>query len=394
MSSVEEAYKAYKVLEHWQPVRTVLTPEELADKNDPLYPLFEYLYEKTKQLYTKIPKRKNGEESFIHPLNVVWDLRKAHLHNDVVVLCIGMLHDYIEEVVDLYKKEHSITETKQGKKRLDTYEIQVGKDLEKELVEFCTEQNIDVNIARRISTATKLLTKHKRHFYYKYISQIFSCEDIDLKEIVTQVKLADRTHNILSIECFSGEERLYQCFKNFFILNNAKQFLLQRYGPEVFLTKQNPTERLFNKCAKATYDAFLTICHLCFHRGIGDAKSMIQLAFKKFAYEKSGLGKVTEIDWKERHPLWLFQGIIWKFDARLHHEWEKFELVKAKEKEYCKLFFSDFHFNDDQIQGVIDYKDAYALKEALARVLYLPNYIVSRFLTSDLTNHGRIKRKK
>jgi len=41
-------------------------------------------------------------------------------------------------------------------------------------------------------------------------------------------------------------------------------------------TKQ--TEKLFKKCGKATYDAFLTVCKLCEKKGIREIISTIQLA--------------------------------------------------------------------------------------------------------------------
>ncbi|MEK6901282.1 MAG: hypothetical protein AABX37_02995, partial [Nanoarchaeota archaeon] len=266
--------------------------------------------------------------------------------------------------------------------------------LEQDLLQFCQQKKINPSVVQEIIAVTQLLTKHKRHFYYAYLSKIFTCKEENIKEQAIQIKLADRTHNILSIECFNEEDRLYQCFKNFFILNNSKKFLLDKYGSDVFVKEEiNATERLFNKCAKATYDAFLTICHLTEKKGIGDVRSMIQLAFKKFAYEKAGLGSVTNVDWKERHPLWLFQGIIRKYDARLHRELKPFQQQKEKEMKYCAVFFADYHFTKEQLQAVLDYKDAYALKEATARILYLPNYYITRFLCSDLTEEGRIARR-
>jgi len=44
---------------------------------------------------------------------------------------------------------------------------------------------------------------------------------------VIMVKLADRMHNIQTIDNYADDEKLYQCFKNLFILNNAKQLLAE-----------------------------------------------------------------------------------------------------------------------------------------------------------------------
>ncbi len=384
-------YKAYKVLEHWQPTHVVLPASALANPKDPLFPLFIHVYNLTHRLYSELPLRKNKEKAFIHPINIALDLQKAHIA-DMTTLCAGLLHDYVEEQLDHFAQEHTIPHNSLGTKKLNAYERQAFTFLEQELLQFCQHNNTPSAPVRDIIATLQLLTRHKRHFYYVYLSKIFTCSDQKRKEGAIQIKLADRTHNILSIECFNEEDRLYQCFKNFFILNNAKKFLLDKYGPGVF-EEINPTERLFNKCAKATYDAFLTICTLAAKKGIGDARSMIQLAFKKFAYEKSGLGSVTTADWKERHPLWLFQGIIRKYDARLHQEIKQFQTQKEKEMKYCAVFFADYHFTKEQLQAVLDYKDAYALKEATARLLYLPNYYITRFLCSELTEEGRITRR-
>jgi hypothetical protein len=389
-----QEYKQFKFLEHWKAEREIVPAEELVDSTDPLFPLFEYIYDKTRELYAQISTRKNGEDAFIHPVNVVWDLTKANVH-DMTSLCVGMLHDYVEEAVDIHKDKKSIKKDKEGIKTLDNYELKIFKSLNKELHDFCKDRKLPVEVVNKIIKVTKLLTKHKRHFYYTYISGIFQCRDDSVREMAIRVKLADRTHNILSVECFDEQNRLNQCFKNYFLLNNTKKFLLDKYGPNIF-SKQNfsSTERLFNKCAKATYDAYLTILHLCHAKGIGNVKSMIQLAFKKFAFEQRGLGKITKVDSKEIHPLRLFQGIVRKYDARLHYEMDTYEQIKNDEYAYLELFFSDFKLDKDQLQAIIDYKDAYAFKESLGRILYQHNYFVSRFLWEELTQKGRISNKK
>ena len=384
-------YGAFEYLQHWKPNRKIVPPEFLMGPQTPLFPLFCYLHDKVKDLYRHLPSRKNGENSFIHPLNVVLSLQKAKVDDDVT-LCVGIMHDYAEEMVDMYKREYKITEDAKGVIILEEYEQQVFSDLANELSAFCHSHKIYPEVVSRIILPLKLLTHHKRHFYFKYISAIFTSSNPEAQEIAIQVKLADRMHNILSVESFNEEERIYQCYKNLFILNNTKKYLLEKFGKGVLTHKRfSPTARLFNKCARATYDAFLTICYLTCKKGILDVRSMLQLAFKKFELEMSGLWVVTAVDPKQTHPFRLYQGVVRKYDARLHHEWEKFYSLKRAEMTYCRHFFSDYGFDKEQLQAILDYKDAFSLKEVVAYLLYKTDYVVSGFLCSELSQKGRIK---
>src|SRR3989344_7762696 len=91
-------YKPFIELKRWQPVHQIMSPDKLLSSQDSSYPLFSALYFKTKELYRKVPTRKNGEDSFIHPLNAVRNLRKAGV-TDGITLCAGLVHDFIEEDV-------------------------------------------------------------------------------------------------------------------------------------------------------------------------------------------------------------------------------------------------------------------------------------------------------
>ena len=384
-------YKAYQHLRHWEPEDRIFLPQEIVDSNLEIYPLFSYCYRLMRLLYKQLPRRKNGQAPVIHPINVVWALQKAKV-NDPIVLCAGLLHDYVEERVDLLREEQNIAQTKEGKHQLDTYERQVFKELEASLKHLCTQSHLSLKPAKTIIQILHLLTRHKRHFYYRSISAIFDCPDKVLKERALQVKLADRLHNILCLNTFNEQERLYQCFKNLFILNNAKKFLKEEYGKKVLLGIQySATEKLFNKCARATYDAFVQVCHDCSKQGISSITPMLQLAFKKFALEKSGLWAVTEVNDQEVHLLRLYQGVIRKFDARLHHERREYEQMKQKELSYLRIFFRDYHFSEIQLQALLCYKDAYSLKEVVAYLIYQPDYALSHFLCSELSKNGRIK---
>lgn len=385
MSQVKQSqeYKEYKYLQHWYKQDDAKRLKELVlkDKTD----LFIYLFEKTWKLYSGLPRRKDGQERFIHPLNIVLALQGAGI-KDEITLCVGLIHDYVEETVDIYKRKNDISLDKKGVKKLDDYEDEVFKELEKNLLNHADKDKV-----KKIISALRLLTRHKRDFYYRSISGIFNHSDKEIKEIAIRVKLSDRIHNILSISTFNEQERIYQCFKNLFILNNSKKYLLEDPKGRISDTKEiMPTELLFKRCSKATYDSFLTLCHLCLGKGLRSINSMIQLAFKKFALEKSGVWEVTKVDPQETHLMRLFHGVVRKYDARLHHEWEKFEEMKKSEHDYCRKFFADYNFSEEQIRAIIDYKDAYSLKEVVAYLLYLPDYVVSKFISSELTEKGRI----
>ncbi len=383
MSSKEQA--AFARLQHWRATTTLYTPQELLDQNSSLFILFQHLYAKTKHEYEKLPPRKNGTNAFIHPLNVTHYLGKAGIR-DPLTICVSMVHDLIEEKVDQYIREKRITLTLQGRERVYGYEKKVMDEFHDDLLAFSNAHGLPAPTIREILSTLSLVTRSKNDYYYVYISSIFDHSDQKTRERALQVKLADRMHNVLTINCFDEQERIYQCFKSIFLLNNTKKLLLRQGITDI----NNPLLQLFKKCNKATYEAFLTICHYSIKKGIFETISLVQLAFKKFAFEQSGLGEVTALDPKEIHPTRLFHGVIRKYNAYLYHEDEKFKAIVKNEREYCKRFFAEYRFTDAQIQAILDYKDAYSLKEFLAALLYNPDYVLKGFLTSSLTNKGRL----
>ncbi|MDP3990558.1 MAG: hypothetical protein Q8Q01_05130 [archaeon] len=381
-------YKEYHHLKLWKANPKILLPEELIQKKSPFFPLFSYLYQITRETYAQLPLRKNGEPSFLHPINTVLALKQAGI-TDEITLCIGIIHDLVEEKVDLYKKGKKINKIK----NLDRYEEELFEELEEELFDFVRNETNLKEAVKIIISVTKLLTRHKRDFYLRSIGQIFRSTDDDIKEIAIRVKLADRMHNILTLEKHDNEKRIYSCFKSLFILNNTKQYILHKYGKHMVHSRSlNPTELLFKRCAKATYEAHLIISDRCLSKGIEDTKTMIQLAFKKYAMEKEAVWQVTNRNPKEKHLMNIFDGIVRKYNLRLHHKWHDFEKRKKEEYEYAKRFFADFSFNDEQIQAIVNYKDSYGLKEVIAHLLYVPDYVIGRFLVNDLTENGRLPR--
>ncbi|MEK6968887.1 MAG: hypothetical protein AABW48_00495 [Nanoarchaeota archaeon] len=383
MAESSSEHRAFLYLQHWKKEDDL---ESLLYKIRCPAHLFSYAYQKTKSLYLQLPPRLDGNDPLTHPLNAVLALEEAKVA-DETVLCAGLLHDYVEESVDLYKRENKLSKDEKSIGILDNYELTLFDQLQADL----TPIGQDVQAINKTIGVLKLLTRHKREFYYRSVSNIFLCTDEKLKEMAIQVKLADRMHNILSLESFTEEDRNFQCFKNLFIINNAKKFLLDDVEHRVAKDMNIlPTELLFKRCSKATYDAFLTICHDSAKKGVEKVSSMLQLAFKKFALEKAGVWQVTNVNENETHLMRLFQGVVRKYDARLHHEWDKYEQLKENERNYCRKFFSDFNFTEEQIGAVLDYKDAYALKEMVADLLYVPDYVLHKFLSSELDPKARI----
>jgi hypothetical protein len=394
MRKLSKEYRKFKMVKHWQPANEILLVRDLTNPKNKFGKFFSFLYEKTKKAYKDFPIRKDGTDPFVHPLNLAWDLKKANI-DDPVTLSSALLHDYIEEKVDCYQKNNKIAKDEKGLDLLDRFETKVFLELENDLTDYCKDNKLDIKLIKDIIEVLKLLTRHKRHFYYRSISAIYNHKDEKIKEKAIQVKLADRIHNIQSLAPFNELGKIYQAFKNLFILNNTKRFLIDKYGKEVNFDKAiHPTEKLFRKCCKATYDAFLNVCHASLAKNIFEVESMLQLAFRKFVHEKHGLWEVTKVEKKETHPMRLYQGIVKKYDARLHQEWKKFDKMKSDEMKYCKKFFADFDFDDKQIQALIEYKDAHALKEVVSRLLYKRIYIISGFGCSELCSRGQICMKK
>tara|TARA_Y100000310_G_C20691679_1_gene822685 strand:+ start:165 stop:1376 length:1212 start_codon:yes stop_codon:yes gene_type:complete len=391
---VKRRREHFDSLRSWEPIMHIPRVEELFDVRDPLFPLCEFLYAKCRNLYQELPQRKNGHDTFLHPINVVLNLKKGGV-TDIITLLCGLMHDYIEEQVDLFKIENKLNEDDVPSKHiLDEHELKLVSAFEQELIGFFEREEDECNCVEQIIETLKLLTRLKRDYYYKSISYIFNCPDPVIRERAIQVKLADRIHNILSIECFDERGRLYQCFKNMFIINSSKQFLIDTYGENVFNWRYGEhaksTERLFTRCCKATYEAYLMICKITSKTEIFQVKTVLQLAFKKYKLEHAGIWAVTDFE-DDSHPMRLFQGVIRKWDARLHHEWDEWTRRVIDEKEFCKHFFSEYEFTDAQTQAIIDYKDAYAMKEVIAFLLYEHEYVLTSFLSRQLDKKGRLK---
>tara|TARA_Y100000310_G_C20682341_1_gene816709 strand:- start:11 stop:1213 length:1203 start_codon:yes stop_codon:yes gene_type:complete len=378
-------YQSYLNSEIWKPLTKIIPASQLIDKNDRL---LNYLYQKIKQQYKKFPLRKDGTDPFIHPLNTFCYLKKAGI-DDPVTLAAGFLHDYIEENVDLYKEEEKIGDDEESFKILNKHELELLRELNNDLKFFCKKEKINPTLAKKITDVIYILTREKSHLYYRSISEIFNSNNEKTKERAIQIKLADRTHNIQTLSSYNEEGRIYQCFKNLFILNNAKRYLLEIKGSKK-KRAISPTGKLFAKCCKSTYEAFLEVCHMSSIHKFGRVKSLLHLSFRKYVSQHGGLWAVTKVMKDETHLIRLFQGVIRKYDARLHMEHDRFKKMEDYEVDFCKKYFAEYNFNDKKIRSLIHYKDAYALKEVVVRLLYKKDYVIFRFGCSDLCTRGKI----
>ncbi len=360
--------------------------------------LLSFLYEKVQE--KNFPPRKDGQLQITHPLNVAYFLQKARA--DFLTVAVGLLHDYVEDCVDLYQQEKQFSGP--GKAGvLDLYEKEVLAALYVDLGAYCQREGLPSETTSTIVMATELLTRHKRHRYYRSIAEIFRCSGPQLKERAIQVKLADRMHNIQCLGIFSEEEMLYQCFKNLFILNNVKSYLLENdlvsRADIIYSNEKNITEKLFHKCGKATIRAGSRVSRKTV-RKITDNPSRFEEIIEDiedFIFCSHGRYSLTTGDnrvVKEWSPEWahlsnIFNGIVLKYDARLHDDQEGFERRKEQEIRAYQGFFADYHFLPSQLEAIMDYKDAYALKNIILWLLYSPNHKIDNFQCSHLCSRSR-----
>ena len=91
-----------------------------------------------------------------------------------------------------------------------------------------------VTSTRDLSTMVgivKLLTREKGIWYYKSIENIFIEPILEKKISTMRVKMADLLDNTLDMSgkgsIFNNSNKLYRCFKNIFVLNYVKNYLIQ-----------------------------------------------------------------------------------------------------------------------------------------------------------------------
>mgnify|MGYP000623614558 CR=1 FL=1 len=398
----------FEEIKIWEPYPGVVPFDEIAfgfGAQDRKF--LEACYDFARDFYKSIPPRKDGSDAFSHPTNVANYLRLARC--TAYVVAAGLLHDMLEEAVDREKEHikksqnldlsHSETE-----RILDGYRAQFGE----KVITFCSQSGFPRELAERVVAIVETLTRHKSERYYKSISCIFNDPDESVRLGGALVKLADRMHNIQTIGIYPDEDKIYQCFKNIFILNQAKQMwnslraMLRQAqagesGIDIPTTEKKvySLEKLIKKCGKATFQALMRIDH-----PQNPSPRMFQLltylalALRKYILEEKALWKVTTVELKPglrvQH---LYDGIISKYDAKLHKKERVFKHAMKQELEYSKETFAELGLSEEELNEALHYKDAMALKEVVACFLYDERFVIAGFECSAMCRHGRDCRK-
>jgi len=367
------------------PVDQVLESKDLLDAPDEVG-LFTFLYDKTEKAYDRFPTRRDGSDPFLHPLNVAYFLKEAKA--GYLARCEGIAHDYIEESVDVYRDEQHIDDVA----ALDKYETDLRDRLEAEIQGLLKPE--DQRLGAQFIEALGLLTRHKRERYYRSIGSIFNyTEDPEVQEAAVLCKLADRVHAACTLSTFDERERMYQCYKNLFILNNAKLYLRQRgkiTGKDPIIPSlENSPEKIFRKCGKATYLAMMEIYEESGATLPIDIKARIRLSFDKYDYSAHGLAGVTPSNPEEKQLLKCFDGIVEMYDARLHGDKGRFEQMRKEEREFLQKFFWGRKLSAGKIERIIDYKDASTLMNVIGRLLYDHDYVLGEFQCSKMCKRGQ-----
>jgi hypothetical protein len=379
----EQARLVYDDVEIWSPSRTPVPSDRLVDGMIACDRDFvESAYGISDLLYRRMPPRKNGEPAFTHATNVAMYLKLAQSQPHLVAA--GLLHDVLEDHIDLERREGAPLD-------LDQVLMGVRADFATAVVTVSEACGFPRDVAERVVDVVWTLTRHKADMYYKSISGIFNHFDVTVRVGAALVKLADRMHNIQTIENYQDTEKLYQCFKNLFILNNAKQLRNEirsrRTDPRLLVS----LDKMFKKCGKATFQALLRVDHEA--RGadpIFDLVTYLALALRKFVHEIDGLWKVRHAELHAGAPVWnLYNGIVEKYDHLLHHEEAKYRDHVQAELAFVAATFEPLHLTDLDLHRAIAFKDAMALAEVVASLLYREEYVIRGFECGRLCRRGK-----
>lgn len=331
--------------------------------------------------YANEGPRKNGEPAFTHPTNVALILKLAAAQP--YVIAAGLLHDLLEDMLD--REKESTGES--GPKVDSACRARFAEDV----IRIAERSMFPRYIAERLVEITWTLTRHKADLYYKSISGVFTHTDPDVRVAAALVKLADRMHNIQTIENYADDEKLYQCFKNLFILNNAKQLVVETRARRADSRMVATLEKMFKKNGKATFQAMLCMVHTAHIDDVlFPVVTYLTIALRKFVLEIQGLWKVQDVTLEPGAPVWsLYHGIVRKYDNRLHHEDAEYEAQTESELNYFRSTFASLGLPDDMLRRAIYYKDALALMEVVASLLYREDYVIRGFECSRMCRRGR-----
>ncbi len=403
---MDPARLVFEEVRVWEACPDPVPPEWLTEGMGPQDRDFvRAMFEMTAKQYEGLPRRRNGQERFAHPTNVAWFLLRAHAQAHVVAA--GLLHDVIEEAMDL-EKDDATRSPEEAERR----EREIRGRLGEEVIRAASRCGFPRDIAERVVEVVWTLTRHKADLYYKSISGIFTHPDHAVRLAAALVKLADRMHNVLTIENYEEEEQIYQCFKNIFILNNAKQLREEMRSGSVDSRMVSSLEKLFKKCGKATFQALQRLDRKFLapvprqgdgpgdtgdkgptgvqHTAMFAALTVLALALRKFTLEIQGLWSVTEARLEPGAPIYyLYHGIVKKYDHRLHHEERAFDRQRERELDYCRATFADLGLSEEELCHAVQFKDAIALQEVVASLLYLEGYVIRGFHCSQLCRRNQ-----
>lgn len=376
------ARDVYEQMMVWQCRSTPIPVEEIVDGMEDCDRAFvSAVYSLAAGLYRGFEARRNGEPAFTHPTNAAMYLKLAACQPHVIAS--ALLHDYLEDKVDQLRSST-------GRKAAEL-ELELRGQFASEVIDVAWSTGFPRDIAERVVEIVWILTRHKADLYYKSISSVFNHHDLSVRVAAALVKLADRMHNIQTIDNYENDERIYQCFKNIFILNNAKQLLVEVGYREFDPRMLHSLDKMFKKSGKATFQALLTLSHMAHSdHDVFSAVSYLALALRKFMLERRGLWHVTNEVVRPGAPVYaLFDGIVMKYDHRLHHEEVQFQAHVQRELDYLKTTFAPLDLTDVELRKAISYKDAMALVEVVAYLLYSDDYMIRGFECSQLCKRGR-----
>lgn len=340
------------------------------------------VYEIAKGIYDKLPPRKNGQPAFTHPSNVARILKLAQVQP--YVIAAGLLHDVMEDLID--------QERDRTGRPARMIEHNARGVFASEVIRTAEQTFFPREVAERLVEVAWTLTRHKADLYYKSISAVFNHTDHVVRMAAALVKLADRMHNIQTIENYGDEDKLYQCFKNLFILNNAKQLVLDAQQRDLDKRMLLSLGKLFKKSGKATFQALLRISHGAHSTPRGfQMYTYLALALHKFTMEYEGLWRITDGELEPgAHIFNLYHGIVKKYDQKLHHEDAAFNAAVARELEFLKATFGPLGLFEVELRQAISSKDALALAEVIASLLYREKYVIRGFECSRMCQRGMI----
>ncbi len=338
-------------------------------------------YSMAERLYEGLGRRKNGELSFTHPTNVAMFLKLGLCQPHVIAS--ALLHDVLEDRADQIKGATGRSPAE--------IELELRGQFASDIIDMASACDFPRDVAERVVEIVWTLTRHKVELYYKSISSVFNHPDISVRISAALVKLADRMHNIQTLDNYENEEKIYQCFKNIFILNNAKQLLIEVNARNWNERMLHSLDKMFKKSGKSTFQALLTLSHAAHSdQNVFQVVSYLALALRKFMLERQGLWRVTNEVVRPGAPVWaLFDGIVMKYDHRLHHEDAQFDAHVGRELDYMRITFGPLGLSDAEYRTAIAYKDAMALVEVVASLLYVDDYMIRGFECSQLCKRGR-----